>query len=375
MIQNNTFTKEWIQKISNQYKHGKRKADPALIEKVTKALHLLENLTQTDLSFIFKGGTALLLLLDEMHRFSIDIDIIIENNKNEEDLFTILSQIVERSTIFNRFEENTRKGSNDVPKAHYKFFYTSALDETESYVLLDVLFEKSHYVDIIEKDINCKFIDYQEPLRLVNIPSIDCILGDKLTAYAPNTMGIPYGKDKELEIIKQLFDVANLFDKMENIKVVRDTFILMVQQELIYREMDGKCTYQDVLDDVFQTSRIIGERGRIEKPTFALLQTGVNRIKDYIFSKNYIVESAVNSASKAAYLSLLIKYDIFVVERFDETIDLRTLEIKNPEYKKFRTIMKFDPEAYFYWYKSIEILEKNVSEITANKNLEIHRIK
>lgn len=365
MIQENTFTKEWIQKISNEYTRGKRKASPALIEKVTKALHLLENLTQTDLNFIFKGGTALLLLLDEMHRFSIDIDIIIENNKNEEDLFAILTKIVEQSSVFNRVEENTRKGNNDVPKAHYKFFYTSALDGTESYVLLDVLFEKSHYVNIIEKDINCKFIDYQEPLRLVNMPSIDCILGDKLTAFAPNTTGIPYGKNKELEIIKQLFDVANLFDKMENIIVVGDTFKLMVQQELIYREMDGKYTYQDVLDDIFQTSRIIGERGRIEKPTFDLLQTGINRIKDYIFSKNYIMESAVNSASKAAYLSLLIKYDISVIERFDEMIDLRTLEIKNPEYKKFKSIMKFDPEAYFYWYKSIEMLEKDVSELTA----------
>lgn len=57
MIPNNTFTEEWIQKISNDYKRGGKKADPTLIEKVTKALHLLENLSQTDLGFIFKGGT------------------------------------------------------------------------------------------------------------------------------------------------------------------------------------------------------------------------------------------------------------------------------------------------------------------------------
>lgn len=32
--------------------------------------------------------------------------------------------------------------------------------------------------------------------------------------------GIPYGKNNELEIIKQLFDFANLFDSMSDIEVV-----------------------------------------------------------------------------------------------------------------------------------------------------------
>ena len=362
MIHKNTFTKEWIEKKSTDYKRGRRKADPTLIEKVTKALHLLENLAQSELEFIFKGGTSLLLLLNEMHRFSIDIDIIIEEEKNEVNMEKILSLIVEKNEIFTHFEENIRSGNHEVPKAHYKLFYISSLDGAESYILLDILFEKSYYVDIIKENIECKFIEYMEPEIYVNMPSADSILGDKLTAYAPNTTGIPYGKDKELEIIKQLFDVANLFDIMENIETVSQTFKLMAQQELIYRGLDKECTYTDVLDDVFETSRIISERGRIEKDIFGYLQTGVNRIKDYIFSKNYILESAVNSASKAAYLSLLIKYDLTDVERYDKKIDLKQLIIKNPNFKKFKSIMKFDPEAYFYWYKSIEILSEEYAE-------------
>lgn len=71
------------------------------------------------------------------------------------------------------------------------------------------------------------------------------------------------------------------------------------------------------------------------------------------------MESAVNSASKAAYLSLLIKYGYSEVEQYDKDIDLRNLEIANTDYKKFKTIMKFDPEAYFYWYKSIEFISMN----------------
>lgn len=83
MINETTFTKEWILKKSSQYVRGKKKADPTLIEKVTKALYLLEELAKTDLKFIFKGGTSLLLLLNKMHRFSIDIDIIVEEKKQK----------------------------------------------------------------------------------------------------------------------------------------------------------------------------------------------------------------------------------------------------------------------------------------------------
>lgn len=356
MIHEATYTKEWIVKKSNDYKRGKRRADPTLIEKVTKAFHLLEELAKSNLDFIFKGGTSLLLLLNQMHRFSIDIDIIIEKQKREIDMDEILSGIVDKSGIFIRLEENVRTGKSGVPKSHYKVFYTSALNGDENYIILDVLYEKNHYLDVIEKSINCSFIEYSEPSVQVHVPSVDCILGDKLTAYAPNTTGIPYGKNKELEIIKQLFDVGNLFDEMRDVNTVSQTFKQMVQQELAYRNLDDKMSHVDVLDDIFETSRILSERGRIEKGIYAYLQLGVNRIKDYIFSKNYIVESAINSASKAAYLSLLIKNEIDDVERFDPKIDLREFVIENPDFKKFKTILKFDPEAYFYWYKSIEII-------------------
>src|SRR5665647_2129818 len=174
MIHENTFTNEWIQKISEYYKLGKKRADPALIEKVTKALYLLECLAKTNLKFIFKGGTSLLLLLNEMHRFSIDIDIIIEEHKNKVDMDIIVSEIVEGSAVFTRVEENVRKSNHRVPKAHYKFFYVSSLDGMESYVLLDILFEKNLYADVVKNNIDCKFIKFKKPEVHVNMPS--CLL-------------------------------------------------------------------------------------------------------------------------------------------------------------------------------------------------------
>lgn len=63
-----------------------------------------------------------------------------------------------------------------------------------------------------------------------------------------------------------------------------------------------------------------------------------------------------NSASKAAYLALLLKNEIYHVGRFDPKVDLRELVIENKDFIKFRTILKFDPEAYYYWYKCVEII-------------------
>ena len=122
MIHETTYTKEWIVKKSTDYKRGKKKADPTLIEKVTKAFHLIEELAKTDLEFIFKGGTSLLLLLNQMHRFSIDIDIIIEKQKHEVDMDDMISEIVGKTGNFTHIEENVRNGNNEVPKAHYKVF-------------------------------------------------------------------------------------------------------------------------------------------------------------------------------------------------------------------------------------------------------------
>lgn len=58
-----------------------------------RAPYLLEQLQKNNLEFIFKGGTALILLFPEPKRFSIEIDIIIsEKPKNIESIFDNIIQ-------------------------------------------------------------------------------------------------------------------------------------------------------------------------------------------------------------------------------------------------------------------------------------------
>ena len=137
MIQQETLTQQWIDKISKT----NRNADKILVEKVIRALLLLEGLANSALPFIFKGGTALMLLLDSAKRLSIDIDIIVsEEPKNLEE---ILKSFVAKQG-FNKVELQERRKTSDIEKAHYKFFYTPIhkTHEGDDYVLLDILFDR-----------------------------------------------------------------------------------------------------------------------------------------------------------------------------------------------------------------------------------------
>ncbi|MCQ9210848.1 nucleotidyl transferase AbiEii/AbiGii toxin family protein [Granulicatella seriolae] len=347
MILEQSLTTEWYDSVKLEYNN----LDPNLLDKVTHAFYLLEKLTDTSLPFIFKGGTCLLLLLKEMKRFSIDIDIIITEKISPKDLAAILENLVKNSH-FTHVEEHIRYQSA-IPKAHFKFFYRSPLDNRESYVLLDVLFEKSPYNQLLELPIVSPFIQTLPPNKTVFIPDVENILGDKLTAFAPNTTGIPYGKGKEMEIIKQLFDIESLFDQSNYLAEIKSSFSKCATLELAYRDL-YELDLRDVLEDILKTSCIIGGRGGIEKEIFLRLEDGVRRVKSHIINRNYIVEEAVLSASKAAYLVSLLKADKKIIERFDSTQPLPEL-VGKPLFKKMVKIKKFSPEAFYYFAKAQEL--------------------
>lgn len=175
MISTQSRTKEWIMGV-RELSPGK---DPILIEKMILALTLVENLSVTGLDFIFKGGTSLILLLGSPQRFSIDIDIVLQNHTNLDKYF----QSVIDQGVFTRIEESKRSG--ELPKQHFKFFFHSVIQEKESHILLDILYEKNPYTKFYPVDIQSLLVSLDGPPSKVICPSIECLLGDKLTAFAP----------------------------------------------------------------------------------------------------------------------------------------------------------------------------------------------
>jgi predicted nucleotidyltransferase component of viral defense system len=201
MIARKSITKEWIEAVAKS-----KKADKMLVEKVVWAFILLEGLVESGLDFIFKGGTALVLLFDSSKRLSIDIDIIVPDKSK--DLSEIIAQL-SKTKGFTGFEKQERMVNSQIEKEHYKLLFHSAVMETESSILLDVLKEDIHYKDIIELPINSVFISQETTPAMVRLPDFNNILADKLTAYAPNTTGVPYrkgAKEMGMEIVKQMYD-------------------------------------------------------------------------------------------------------------------------------------------------------------------------
>ncbi len=346
MISAQSHTKEWIMGV----RELSPKKDPILIEKMIMALTLVENLGFTGLDFIFKGGTSLLLLLGTPQRFSIDIDIILPERSNQD---KFLQAVLDQGT-FTRFEENKRSGG--LPKQHFKFYFPSVIQNKESHILLDILFEENPYPSLFPVDIQSSVVTLDGNVSKVICPSLECLLGDKLTAYAPHTTGIPFGKNKELEMVKQLFDVAVLFDVVDDINLVRSTFDNIAPKELVYREMN-EVTTDDVLWDTYRTSVLIGTRGSTSETEFSELVDGIKKMASFVYSGFFSLDSAILCAAKAAYLSALILQEVDHPGRFNKDHDMSSWTIINPDYNKLNKLKKTSPESFFYFYQAHHLLD------------------
>jgi predicted nucleotidyltransferase component of viral defense system len=72
MIAEICFTVAWLENKRREL----RGVDPSLLERALHAFALLGHLAESDLEFVFKGGTSLLLHVPVIRRLSIDIDIL-----------------------------------------------------------------------------------------------------------------------------------------------------------------------------------------------------------------------------------------------------------------------------------------------------------
>ena len=152
MILAESFSRQWI---TDQRKKVS-KADPGIIEKLIHALALVEQLKLSGLDFVFKGGTGLILLLNEPRRFSVDVDIVTEESRKK---IEAILEIICSKYHFSRFElDEFRSYKGDIPKAHYELFFYSGYDEKEKSIFLDILFEKHSYPNLIQKRVDGDWI-------------------------------------------------------------------------------------------------------------------------------------------------------------------------------------------------------------------------
>ena len=352
MIRKECFEEEWIEKVCSNHKFR----HPALVEKVIRAFSLLEMLAKEGCPLTFKGGTSLLLILGGYaRRLSIDIDVLCPPG-------TEIERYLENCekygfTVCKAVRRENRNGN--VPKGHYKsFFEVVYSDQIEDSVLLDVLYEDNHYRHVVDKVLQHPFIETDADKTVVQVPSVEDILAEKLTAFAPNTSGVPYYKGTRnftINVAKQLHDVGRLFDAANDLSVVAATFKDIATIELSYREKSDDISI--IYEDIRNTAMALATRGKVDiNEDFELLKEGVDKLKSHIYSGRYTLDNAISDAAKAAYLATLIEHDASVIERYSGNPSELKDKVLPSVSKELAKLRRGNPEAYFYWIKTSELL-------------------
>lgn len=243
---------------------------------------------------------------------------------------------------------------------YWRQLYDSPVNGKEFYILLDVLYEENHYERLVECEIKNELLITEPEMLKVKVPSIECILGDKLTAFAPHTTGIPLGVSKDMEVMKQLYDVSTLVDEFENFEEVKKTYQKVVQSEIAYRGID--VSWKDCLQDTFEASLCIASRGKYNAEEYPLYVEGIRNLRGHIYSENYSPEIAVIRAVKTAYIAVCLMADV-PYERVVDYTEYINKKFTRQELMVVKYLRKVNPEAYAYMIKVDRILEKMRKEI------------
>jgi len=335
--------------------------DLALLERCIHALELVARLRHAGLDFVFKGGTSLVLHLQPIRRLSIDVDIAC--NASLEEIERALRQVTyPAGQPFIRYTHQGHRDRSEPPTKHFLINFNSAVRPGhESHILLDVLFETSIYPDVRETNLEVDIIRTASSVS-VRLPTVDCLLGDKLAAFAPSTIGVLYEppvnragdpvEPQQTRVVKQLFDVAALFDVAHSLDAVRNTYLAILPAQNGYRRTSF--TMAEALRDTIDAAYWLCQRdlkfGEQHAKSDFLLK-GVSNLDSHMIGAGLSVPSAKAAAAKAACLASVL------LNNASETLTEIRAEANQPQtgdtlvgpYERLRGLRKTAPEAFAYW--------------------------
>lgn len=230
------FTREHIER--NRFS-----ASAGLAEEAVHCLELVVELVEAGLSFQFKGGNSLLLILPEPQRFSIDVDI--ATDAPREEIERRLDDIVTRFRIFTRWAKRQHTTKPWLPITSYYLYFDSAIKEgAETAIMFDVQLRRSPY-KTERKPVACGTLYTSSTCAEVPLPS--SIIGDKLLTLGPNSLGIPVRKGKEAQRLKHIFDISRLLETRPRLSEIRGSFLACLKHENEIQDR-GK-SVDEIIDD------------------------------------------------------------------------------------------------------------------------------
>ena len=305
MIDRRTFSKEHFEDLKKQ-----KSINPPILERAIFALGLVEALHKVGMKFVFKGGSSLMLLLDKPMRLSTDVDILVEPG------YDVDTYIEKASAIFPflRKEESVRTSSKHIEKKHFKIYFKSISGtDNELSIILDVVYEHNPYPNMVKKPINNDLLIVDGNPSYIDVPNIDSIIGDKLTAFAPHTIGITFfnekfSNDKRLEVVKQFYDIATLYNYISDYETIKKSYISVAKSEIVFRGLNS--TYKDCLLDTYNSALTILLRGSDGNPDYHHYLEGIRRLRNHIYGEVFSSEIARLYAARVMFLAACLYIDI-----------------------------------------------------------------
>ena len=354
MISSECFQREWV--VRQAAETGSR--NPVMLEKAIVALQLLGYLAETSLPLQFKGGTSLLLRLSPPRRLSIDVDIVTQATHEQ---LVVALETVSKLRPFTGFEHDAERDRDLPPKKHFRIFYPSVVEAGKTdHILLDVLFEAEESPHCEPVLIVAPFLTPEREVY-IPVPTVNSLLGDKLTAFAPRTIGILHHPLRRTDIVKQLFDVAALFDAADDLAVAAAVYEIVHAKQLVYRQREF--TIAETLADTIEAGFLYSQldlKGGVETEHGLFIHEGVTNLQNHLLNLPFRRDEARRAAGKAACVAAWIRHRPtmsikelrFQIERVTE---LRGAEIVAP-WVPLNRLKGANPEAFHYWLLAQKIL-------------------
>ena len=248
-----------------------------------------------------------------------------------------------------------KRAQRGVLQEPHKYTYTSVINGKTNDILLDVMEEECLYPQTVSKPVATPFAIPENHHEVV-IPTVECLTADKLTAFAPSTIGVRYpAHGASMKILKHCSDVGRLYDHCESMEALHAAYEAIWPVENTYR--NNAFTREQVLDDTIETARLIcmlDLKGCPESPEIDILRTGIKQLDSHIIGSRFSPNEAKTCAAKAAWLATTRKHGSGRAFARYTTEELQALA-PNPLQNVFAPLNRLrtgNPEAYYFWLKA-----------------------
>lgn len=360
MLTDRCFTREWIDQQATEL----RARDAQLVEKCIMAFEVVGRLAAAGLDFVFKGGTSLLLHLDPIRRLSIDADIVTPANLDE--IQAVLRDITQSPPFVEPgFTYQDRRDRENPPTRYFQIHYVSDYELRPRKIQLDVQLAGIGYDNLIQKPIESGLLELANP-QSVRVPTIEGLLGDKLSAFAPSTIGVlyepqprtPEGRKPDPDptrVLKHMFDVGELFAMAQDWTAVVSAYdnAFSIQNETRGGQFTRAQCLEDTIDAAYHVG-CLGVQPRVETDRTEFFRGGIQPLNNHLMGPTFSVNTASIPAARAAVLAALIQSgnaDVSLADlrQLPEPTEIRELPIDG-RFDAFARLWKLSPEAFYYWH-------------------------